>query len=32
MEEVNRTDATVIIISHDEIWNKLNLKKVQINE
>jgi putative ABC transport system ATP-binding protein len=32
IEEVEKTDATVIIISHDEIWEILNLKKVQINE
>lgn len=32
IDEVEKADATVIIISHDEIWNKLNLKKVQINE
>lgn len=32
LEVVEKTSATVVVISHEEIWNKLNLKKIQINE
>ncbi|PLX19515.1 MAG: hypothetical protein C0599_10800 [Salinivirgaceae bacterium] len=32
IKEVEETKATVVVISHDKIWEKLNLKKIQINE
>jgi len=32
LDEVDKTQATVVVVSHDEIWEKLNLKKIQINE
>jgi putative ABC transport system ATP-binding protein len=32
LREVEETDATVLITAHDDVWGKINLKKITLHE